>query len=94
MYAKMRKSLKSKGSSKHRSKPSASPPPPAASMPSSQPHALANMQTQVDSLNVLVNTPSESLLARMDALQASLDPASISQSAQPTGLTLCLLNLV
>ena len=51
-YAKMRKSLKSKGFSKHRSKPSASPPPPAASMPSSQPHALANMQSQVDSLNL------------------------------------------
>ena len=84
MYAKMRKSLKSKGSSKHRSKPSASPPPPAASTPFSQPHVLANMQTQVDSLNVLVNTLSESLLARMDALQASLALSIPQSSSRPS----------
>ena len=59
LYAKMRKSLKSKGSSKHRSKPSASSPPPVTSVPPSQPHALANMQSQVDTLNVMVNTLSE-----------------------------------
>ena len=81
LYAKMSKSLKSKGSSKHRSKPSASPPPPAASMPSSQPSALANMQSQVDSLNLLVNSLSESLLARMDALTASIAPTPIPQSS-------------
>ena len=81
LYAKMLKSLKSKGSSKHRSKPSASPPPPAASMPSSQPSTLANMQSQVDSLNLLVNSRSESLLARMDALTASIAPTSIPQSS-------------
>ena len=69
LYAKMRKSLKSKGSSKHLPKPSASPPPPAVSVPSSQPHALANIQTQVDTLNSLVNTLSESLFARMDAFR-------------------------
>ena len=62
---KMRKSLKSKGSSKHHPKPSASPPPPAVSAPSSQPHALANMQTQVDTLNSLVNTLSPCLLGWM-----------------------------
>ena len=84
LYAKMRKSLKSKGSSKRRSKPSASPPPPAVSMPSSQPHALANMQTQVDSLNALVNTLSESLLARMDALQAFLAPSIPQSSSRPS----------
>ena len=56
LYAKMRKSLKSKGSSKRRDKPAAStPPPPAESIPSSQPDAIADMQTQVDSLNTLVN---------------------------------------
>ena len=61
LYAKMRKSLKSKGSSKRRDEPAASPPPPPAeSMPSSQPNAIANMQTQVDSLNTLVNSLSES----------------------------------
>ena len=84
LYAKLRKSLKSKGSSKHRSKPSASPPPSADSVPSSQPSAIANMQTQVDSLNALVNTLSESLLARMDALQASLVDSSIPRSPSPT----------
>ena len=84
LYAKMRKSLKSKGSSKHSSKPSASPPPLADSMPSSQPSAIANMQSQVDSLNLLVNSLSESLLARMDALTASITPASVPQlSSQP-----------
>ena len=75
LYAKMRKSLKSKGSSKHRPKPSASPPPPAASIPPSQPHALVDMQIQVDTLNSLMTTLSESLFARMDALQVSLAPS-------------------
>ena len=52
LYAKMRKSLKSKGSSKRRDKPpAASPPPQAASVPSPQPHALIVMQSQVDSLS-------------------------------------------
>ena len=84
LYAKMRKSLKSKGSSKHRNKPSASPPPSASSMPSSQPAAIAQMQSQVDSLNLLVNSLSESLSARMDALEASLAPSSIPQSSSQT----------
>ena len=84
LYAKMRKSLKSKGSSKHHPKPSASPPPPAVSVPSSKPHALANMQTQVDTLNSLVNTLSESLFARMDALQASLAPSIPQPSSRPS----------
>ena len=86
LCTKLRKSLKSKGSSKHRSKPSASPPPSADSVPSSQPSAIAHMQTQVDSLNTLVNTLSESLLARMDALQASLTTSSVPQSSSPTQL--------
>ena len=83
LYAKMRKSLKSKGSSKRRDKPPASSPPPAASMPSSQPHALIQMQIQVDSLNTLVNTLSESLFARMDALQASLASSIPPSSSRP-----------
>ena len=85
LYAKVRKSLKSKGSSKHRNKPSASPPPSGDSVPSSQPTAIARMQTQVDSLNILVNNLSESLMARMDALTASLAP-SIPQSSSQTRL--------
>ena len=86
LYVKMRKSLKSKGSSKHRNKPSASPPPSADSVPSSQPTAITLMQTQVDSLNILVNNLSESLMARMDALTASLAPSSIPQSSSQTRL--------
>ena len=84
LYAKMRKSLKSKGSSKHCPKPSASPPPPAVSVPPLQPQALANMQTQVDTLNSLVNTLSESLFARMDALQVSLAPSIPQPSSRPS----------
>ena len=84
LYAKMHKSLKSKGSSKHRPKPSASHPPPAVSVPSSQPHELANMQTQVDTLSTLVNILSESLFARMDALQASLVPSIPQPSSRPS----------
>ena len=84
-YAKMRKSLKSKGSSKLRDKPMASPPPPpATSMPSSQPNAISQMQTQVDSLNTLVNSLSESLFARMDALQASLASSIPPSSSRPS----------
>ena len=85
LYTKLRKYLKSKGSTKHRNKPSASPPS-ADSVPYSQPTAITQMQTQVDSLNILVNTLSESLLARMDALTASLAPSSIPQSSSQTRL--------
>ena len=85
LYAKMWYSLKSKSSSKHRNKPSASPPPSADSVPSSQPSAIAQMQSQVDSLNLLVNPLSESLFARLDALTASIAPASVPQSSsQPS----------
>ena len=84
LYAKMRKSLKSKGSSKHRPKPSASPPPPAASIPPSQPHALVDMQTRVDALNSMMSTLSDSLFARMDALQASLASSVPQPSSRPS----------
>ena len=84
LYAKMRKSLKSKGSSKRRDKPpAASPPPQVALVPSPQPHALINMQSQVDSLSTLVNSLSESLFARMDALQASLASSVPPASSRP-----------
>ena len=42
------------------------------------------MQSQVDTLNVMVNTLSESLLARMDALQASLAPPVPQSSSRPS----------
>ena len=80
----MRKSLKSKGSSTHRPKPSASSPPPAASMPPSQPHALVDMQTQVDALNSMMSILSDSLFARMDALQASLASSVPQPSSRPS----------
>ena len=78
LYAKMCKSLKSKGSCKHRPKPS------AASIPPSQPHALVHMQTQVDALNSMMSTLSDSLFARMDALQASLVSSVPQPSSRPS----------
>ena len=42
------------------------------------------VQTQVDTLNSLVNTLSESLFARMDALQASLAPSIPQPSSRPS----------
>ena len=86
LYAKYRKSLKSKDRSKNKSKPSATPPPPADSVPSSQPDALAAMQTQVDSLNSTVNTLAESLSARLDALAAPLVSHSMPQLSSQTRL--------
>ena len=83
-YAKYRKSLKSKDSSK--SKPSAPPPPPVDSVPSSQPTALADMQSQVDSLNAIVNSLVENLSARLDAIAASLLSPNMSQLSSQTRL--------
>ena len=84
-YAKMRKSLKSKGTSKRRDKPAASsPPPPATYIPSSQPDAFTLMQTQVDTLNAMVNSLSETFLARLDALQASLGSSLPQSSSRPS----------
>ena len=84
LYAKLRKSLKSKDRSKHKSKSSASSPPPADSVPSLQPDELAMMQTQVDSLNSIMNSLAESLSARLDALTASLVPPSVPQLSSQT----------
>ena len=81
LYAKYRKSLKSKSSSK--SKPSA-PPPSADSVPSSQPSPHSDIQSQVDSLNVTVTYLAETLTARLDALTGSLLATPITQlSSQP-----------
>ena len=84
MYAKYRKSLKSKESSK--SKPSAPPLPPADSVPSSQPPARADIQSQVDSLNATVTFLAENLSARLDALAASLVIPDLSQLSSQTRL--------
>ena len=77
--------FKYKGSSKRRDKPAASPPPPQAeSIPSLQPDAITHMQTQVDSLNALVNSLSDTFFARMDALQASLVSSLPQSSSRPS----------
>ena len=82
LYAKYRKSLKSKDSSK--SKPSAPPPPPADSVPCSQPPTRADIQSQVDSLSVTVTSLAENLSTRLDALAASLLTPPLTQlSSQP-----------
>ena len=82
LYAKYRKSLKSKDSSL-KSKTSA-PPPPADSRPSSQPSTRGDLQSQVDSLNVTVISLAESLGTRLDALTASLISSQSTQlSSQP-----------
>ena len=82
IYAKYRKSLQSKDSSK--SKPSAPPPPPADSVPSSQPPKHVDIQSQVDSLSVTVTSLAENLSARLDALAASLLTPPLTQlSSQP-----------
>ena len=76
LYAKYRKSLKSKNTSK--SKPSA-PPPPANSVPSSQPSPRGDIQSQVHSLNVTVTSLAETLTTRLDALTASLLTPLVTQ---------------
>ena len=76
--------MKSKDPSK--SKPSAPPPPPADSVPSSQPPAGADMQSHVDSLNATVSSLAENLSARLDALAASLLSPNLSQLSSQTRL--------
>ena len=84
-YAKMRKSLKTKGSPRRRDKPAASSPPPLAiSIPSSQPDAFNLMQTQVDTLNAMVISLSETFLSRLDALQASIGSSLPQSSSRPS----------
>ena len=81
LYAKYRKSLKSKDSSS-KSKSSA-PPPPADSRPSLQQSLHDDFQSQIDSLNVTVNTLAESLTARLDAFMSSFLNQSAQLSSQP-----------
>ena len=85
LYTKMRKSLKTKDSSRRRDKtPAPSPPPPSTSVPPSQPDALSLMQSQVDSLNAMVSSLSETFLSRLDALQASLGSSLPESSSRPS----------
>ena len=80
-YAKYRKSLKSKDSS---SKPKTSaPPPPDNSRHSPQPAPRDDIQSQVDSLNITVNSLSESLSLRLDQFMQQLLSHSAQLSSQP-----------
>ena len=78
---KYRKSLKSKDSS---SKPKTSaPPPPDNSRHSPQPAPRDDIQSQVDSLNITVNSLSESLSLRLDQFMQQLLSHSAQLSSQP-----------
>ena len=84
-YAKYRKSLKSKDSS---SKPKTSappppPPPPDDSGHSPQPAPRADIQSQVDSLSVTVNSLTESLSLCLDNFMQQLLSHSAQLSSQP-----------
>ena len=80
-YAKYRKSLKSKDSS---SKPKTSaPPPPDNSRHSPQPAPCDDIQSQVGSLNITVNSLSESLSLCLDQFLQQLLSHSAQLSSQP-----------
>ena len=81
LYAKYRKSLKSKDSSSKST--TTAPPAPADSRPSPQPSPQDDLQSQVDSLNVTVNSLAESLSAHLDAFMASFLNQSAQLSSQP-----------
>ena len=81
-YAKYRKSLKSKDSSS-KPKTSAPPPPPDNSGHSPQPALRADIQSQVDSFSVTVNSLTESLSLRLDNFMQQLLSHSAQLSSQP-----------
>ena len=81
-YAKYRKSLKSKDSSS-KPKTSAPPPPPDNSGHSPQPAPLDDIQSQVDSLSVTVNSLTESLSLCLDNFMQQLLSHSAQLSSQP-----------
>ena len=81
-YAKYCKSLKSKDSSS-KPKTSAPPPPPADSEHSPQPAPRADIQSQVDSLSVTVNSLTESFSLRLDNFMQQLLSHSAQLSSQP-----------
>ena len=82
LYAKYRKSLKSKTSMK--SKSSAPPPPPADSMPSLQPSPRSDIENRIDSLCATVTNLAELVHSKLEALTASLCSPPLTQlSSQP-----------
>ena len=76
LYAKYRKSLKSKTCSKSSAPP---PPPPAVSVSSLQPSPLADLESRCDSLNVTVANLAEFIHSKLDALTASVCHPSLTQ---------------
>ena len=84
LYAKYRKSLKSKTSTK--SKSAARPPPPADSMPALQPAPHGDFDHRLDSLTVTVNNLAELLHCKLEAISASLCSTPLTQSSSQTRL--------
>ena len=82
LYAKYRKSLKSKESSS-KSKTTVPTPPPADSRHSPQPTPRTDLQSQVDSLSATVNSLTGSLSLRLDAFMNQLLSNSNQLSSQP-----------
>ena len=82
LYAKYRKSLKSKTSMK--SKSFAPPPPPADSMPFLQPSPHGDIENRIDSLSVTITNLAEFVHSKLEALTASLCFPPLTQlSSQP-----------
>ena len=80
LYAKYRKSLKSKTSSKSKS----SAPPPADSVPSPQTSPHGDIESRVETLSATVANLAELVHSKLDALTASLCAPSLPQvSSQP-----------
>ena len=84
LYAKYRKSLKSKTSTK--SKSAAPPPPLADSMPSPQPAPRGDFDHRLDSLTVTVNNLAERVHSKLEAISASLCSTPLTQSSSQTRL--------
>ena len=82
LYAKYRKSLKSKDSSS-KSKTSVPTPPPADSRHSPQPAPRADLQSQVDSLSATVHSLSDTLSSRLDNFMSRLLSHTNHLSSQP-----------
>ena len=83
-YAKYRKPLISKTSTKPKS--SAPPPPPADSMPSPQPSLRGDFDHRLDSLSVTVNNLAELVHFKLEAISASLCSTPLNQSSSQTRL--------
>ena len=81
LYAKYRKSLKSKTSSKSKS---SAPPPSADSVPSPQPSPCGDIESRVEPLSATVANLAEFVHSKLDALTSSLRTPSLTQvSSQP-----------